>query len=80
MKRNIPNVIIEVRGGIVQGIVSDGSVRCVVVDHDMDGVDRDNLSKYPVAKGKIEDVGATDWEKVDKNAGFVKSALKTLGF
>jgi hypothetical protein len=78
VNKSKPTVIIEVQGGCVAGIVADGSVRCVVVDHDTDGVDRDRLHKYPVAKGRIEDVGAADWGTVDKDAGFVKAALKTL--
>jgi len=76
----IPNVIIELHSGLVSGIVADGKVRCVVVDHDTDGMDDDTMRQFPVSKGHTESVGATDWSVVDLSADFVKRAIKRLGF
>lgn len=73
------NVIIEVEGGVVKGIVADGKVRCVVVDHDTQGMDDKTKRQFPVAKGRTEGVYAEDFEVVDRSDGFVKRALKTLG-
>lgn len=72
------NVIIEVEGGVVTGIVADGKVRCVVVDHDTQGLDDKTMKQFPVAKGRTEGVYAEDFEVVDIQEGFVKRALKTL--
>ena len=74
-----PNVIIEVRGGRVCGIVADKRVNCVVVDHDVDGIPEKDLRRFPVAKGRTEGVVAEDWEEVDVSKGFVKDATKSLG-
>lgn len=75
-----PNVIIEVRGGRICGIVADKHVNCIVVDHDVDGVPEEDLRQFPVAKGRTEGVVAEDWEEVDVFKDFVKDATKKLGF
>lgn len=75
-----PNVIIEVNGGVVTGIVANGNVRCVVVDHDTEGMDETTMKQFPVAKGRTEGVDGTDWGTVDVSVGFVKAALKALKF
>jgi hypothetical protein len=75
-----PNVVIEVRGGAVTGIVADGKVRCVVVDHDTDGMDDTTMKQFPVGTRRTEGVDGTDWGIVEKSKGFVKAALKALGF
>jgi len=73
-----PNVIVEVRGGLVDGIVSDSPVNVYVVDHDIEQADEEDLKDFPVAKGETKKVVLCNFD-VDRNPGFVKSALKMLG-
>jgi len=83
MNKSKPTVIIEVQGGCVTGIVCDRAVNAVVIDHDTEGTFDDDLHRYPVSysgkRGVIETkkVMANEHD-VDRSAGFVKAALKTL--
>jgi hypothetical protein len=73
-----PNIIIEIKGGLVTGIVTDRACRAVVVDRDTEGSAPMDLHSYPVVKGKTESVLANDWGRVDRSPGFVRAALKML--
>jgi hypothetical protein len=73
-----PNIIIEIQGGLVTGIVTDRACRAVVVDRDIEGTFPENLHDYPVVKGKTEKVSRTDWGRVDRSPGFVRAAIKML--
>lgn len=75
------DIIIEVRGGVVTGIVSDRLLnRVVVVDHDTDGMDETTMKQFPVDEGRTEGVDAQVWDEVDVSPKYVKFAIKTLGF
>jgi len=74
-----PNVIVEVRGGLVEGVVADSPVNVYVVDHDIEGADTEDLHNFPVTKGQTEKVLLGDFTPVDRSKGFVGAALKALG-
>jgi len=74
-----PNVIVEVRGGLVVGVVADSPVNVYVVDHDTEGADEDELRDFPVTKGQTEKVLLGDFTPVDRSKRFVGAALKALG-
>jgi len=75
------DIIIEVRGGVVSGIVSDRPLnRVVVVDHDTDGMDDTTKRQYPLALGRTVGVDAQVWDEVDVSPKYVKKAIKKLGF
>jgi len=76
----VPNVIIEMRGNKVIGVVADSPVRCVVVNHDAPKEQTANLRNFPEGKYIVAKVQATDWGIPDVSAGFVGHALKLLGF
>lgn len=76
---NKPNVIVEVRGGLVESVVCDRDVNVYVVDHDIEQADGDDLRDFPVANGRTEKVVLVDFNPVDRSPGFVKYALKALG-
>jgi hypothetical protein len=73
-----PRVIVEVRDGLVVGIVADRAIEAVVVDHDTDGVPAEALREFPAAKGHTELVTAIE-DDVDVSKGFIQAALKKLG-
>jgi len=74
-----PNVIVEMRGGLVVGVVCDRAANVYVVDHDTEGADEDELRDFPVAKGQTEKVVLVDFNPVDRSEGFVRDVLKALG-
>jgi hypothetical protein len=83
MNKNKPTVIIEVQGGCVTGISCDRAVNAVVVDHDTEGSLDEDLLDYPVSlsneyRGIITKKVMANEHVVDRCAGFVKAALKTL--
>jgi len=81
MKTKRATVIIEVEGGKVLGIVSDRAVNCFVVDHDHDGIPVENLADFPVGvKDCTTKVSVEDFIPADRSPGFVRAALKTLGY
>lgn len=45
------NVLVEVGGGMVQGIIADQSINLRVVDYDVDGADPENLVTVPGEDG-----------------------------
>lgn len=76
---SIPNVIIEVNGGLVAGVVTDVPVNVYVVDHDIEGFNEEDLREFPVAVGRTEQVALVEFAPADKSKGFVNAALKALG-
>jgi hypothetical protein len=76
---NKPNVIVEVRGGLVDGIVSDRPVNVYVVDHDIQRASPEDLKDFPQTQGETKKVILVDFTPVDRDSGFVKKALKLLG-
>jgi hypothetical protein len=86
MNKKTPVVIIEVEGGLVQGIISDLPISAIVVDKDVEGATEDQILKYPavgaprVKDRKFEEVTATRWSKNDValSPGFVRAARKSL--
>ena len=80
MKTKPANIIVEVEGGRVVGVVSDRVVNCFVVDHDHDGIPIENLVDFPDGKDRTTKVSVEDNTPADRSPGFVKFALKTLGY
>ena len=74
-----PNVIVEVRGGLVDGVVSDLPVNVYVVDHDIEQADEEDLKDFPVAKDETKKVVLVNFMGANRDPKFVKAALKMLG-
>jgi len=55
------NVVVELDGGLVEGIVADRPIKVRVVDYDVEGADPDGLVLVPQDKGVFIPAAASGW-------------------
>ena len=55
-------IVIVVEGGVVQEVLSDEPIECMVIDHDTDGVDEDRLVTFHPGEGKPFQAVAHIWK------------------
>ena len=55
------NVVVELDGGLVEGIVADRPIKVRVVDYDVEGADPDGLVLVPQDKGDSIPAAASGW-------------------
>lgn len=46
MKKQASNIVIVVQSGIVQNVIADQKCNVLVIDHDHDGVDESELTRF----------------------------------
>lgn len=54
----VPQIIVKVRGGFVQGCVASGPAQVIVLDYDVESMDADDTRWFPEADGAL--VGGRD--------------------
>ena len=54
-------VVIVIEGGVVQEVLSDEPIECMVIDHDTDGGDEDRLVTFHSGEGKPFQAVAHIW-------------------
>jgi hypothetical protein len=58
--RGFHTVVVEIKGGLVTNIVADAPVRVVVLDHDTEGADDDELVEIDGRKAYLSSFGMTE--------------------
>lgn len=67
------NVVVELDGGLVEGIVADRPIKVRVVDYDVEGADPDGLVLIPQDKGDFIPASASGWgvDSICIDAGWI---------
>ena len=55
-------VVIVIEGGLVQEVLSDKPIECMVIDHDIDGMDENRLATFHPGKGNQFQAVAHIWD------------------
>lgn len=55
------NIVVELDGGLVEGVIADRPTRVRVVDYDVEGADPDNLIMVPRDRGDPIPASVSDW-------------------
>ena len=69
--REVPQVVVEVSGGMVTDVTGTREVKCMVMDGDIDGQDGDDLLDVPDRDSGRERVVSLEERDVESNAGWV---------